>query len=796
MTKYTETARRVMKRAVMAAREMGHAHVGSEHILLGLLSEEGGAASRALSRKGVTYEAARSAVRKKAGCGAPTALTADDLTPGAKRVIEEAARESAADGGIVGTEHLLFAILSDKDLFGYKAIEATGASAGEIKSEISPLVIRQRCEEPERIPGCPFLSKYGRDLVAAARRGETDPVTGRDAECERVMRILSRRTKNNPCLIGEPGVGKSAIVEGLAQKIASGDAPENLRRCRVVSLDLPSLVAGAKYRGDFEERMKNVTDEARKNRDVILFIDEVHMIAGAGAADGAIDGANILKPALSRGEIRLIGATTSDEYRRHIERDAALERRFQSVVVREPGAAECVAILKALRDRYEAHHGIVISDGAIGAAVDLSVRYVADRRLPDKAIDLLDEASAALVMEKGARSPEARRLEDMMRKAEAEKKEAILAEDYEAALRVKRSESVLIRKYRKTLSAGEKESLSPPVLTDRDVAKTLTLRTGIPVTGSFDMTPGDLEEKLSRRVVGQSEATRAVARAVKRGRAGIKDPDRPAAALLFTGPTGVGKTECAKALAEALFGAERRLVRFDMSEFSESHSTSKLIGSPPGYVGYEDAPRLTEAVRRSPYSVVLFDEIEKAHLDVLNVLLRMMEEGAVTDSLGRECDFRNTVVIMTSNVGGEALRGAACLGFSASAEDAEGRRREDAERELRRAFSPEFIGRIDEVIPFRPLGDAELSAIAEKYLASTAQRAAERGVTVRFDGSVVRRLVSLTDAKRYGARPLRRLVTTLVDDGLAERITSGDASAGDSFTVSWNGAEFVYESGV
>ena len=794
MIKYTETARRVMKRAVMAAREMGHAHVGSEHILLGLLSEEGCAASSALGRRGVTYEAVRAYVKEKEGCAAPTSLTPDDLTPGAKRVIAEASRESFADGGIVGTEHLLFAILSDGELFGCKAIEASGASAHEIKSEISPMVIRPRREEPERIPGCPCLSKYGRDLVAAARRGEIDPVTGRDEECARVMRILSRRTKNNPCLIGEPGVGKSAIVEGLAQKIASGDVPDNLRRCRIVSLDLPSLVAGAKYRGDFEERMKNVTEEAKRCRSVILFIDEVHTVTGAGAADGAIDGANILKPALSRGEIRLIGATTSDEYRRYIERDAALERRFQSVVVREPSAAESVAILKALRDRYEAHHGIKITDGAIGAAVDLSVRYIADRRLPDKAIDLLDEASAALRIEKSSRTDDARRLEEMMRGAEAEKKEAILAEDYEAALRVKRFETALVKKYRKALSAGEKESLIPPVLTEHDVAKILSSRTGIPVTGSSEGTAGDLEEKLSRRVVGQNEAASAVARAVKRGRAGIKDPDRPAAVLLFTGPTGVGKTECAKALAEALFGTERRLVRFDMSEFSESHSTSKLIGSPPGYVGYEDAPRLTEAVRRAPYSVVLFDEIEKAHRDVTNVLLRIMEEGVITDSSGRECDFRNTVIIMTSNVGGEALCGGACLGFSANVENND-RRRDDAERELRRAFSPEFIGRIDEVIPFRPLGDAELSAIAEKYLASTSQRAAERGVAVSFDGSVARRLVSLTDSKRYGARPLRRLVTTLVDDDLAERISTGSASPGDAFTVSWNGSEFVYESG-
>lgn len=790
MKKYTETAGRVMKRAVAAAREMGHRYVGSEHILLGLVSESDSVAAAALASGGVTYEAVRASLKKSAGADAPTAVTGADLTPGAKRIIETAYRRAAPYGGVIGTEHLLFAILSEHELLAYRTIVSVGASPSAVRAGIAA-PSEDRADDV--IAGCPALTKYGRELVGAARRGECDPVAGREAECERVMQILNRRTKNNPCLIGDPGVGKTAIVEGLAEMIAKGDVPEALRGCLIVSLDLASMIAGAKYRGEFEERMKNVMEEARRRPEIILFIDEVHTVMGAGAADGAIDGANILKPALSRGEIRLIGATTVEEYRRHIERDAALERRFQSVTVREPTGAETVAILRALRDKYEAHHGIKISDSAIGAAVDLSTRYVADRRLPDKAIDLLDEASSRLVMEATSLTGDVREIEEKIAAAGAEKREAILAENYDAALRAKRTEAALLEDFRRIKDEKYASVKRPLTLTAMDVAETLTRRTGIPITGGADDL-SRIEDVLLSRIVGQKEAVSAVSRAVKRGRAGIKDPSRPAAVLLFTGPSGVGKTECAKALAEALSGTERSLIRFDMSEYSEPHGVSKLIGSPPGYVGYGDAPRLTEAVRRAPYGVVLFDEIEKAHRDVLNVLLRIMEEGTVTDNTGRECDFRNTVMIMTSNVGAAALGGGVCLGFSTSDEDAgtDDMRRRAADGELRRVFSSEFIGRVDEVIPFRQLGAKELSAIAEKFLEKTVRLAAERKIYLEFDGAVALRIASLTDGARYGARPVRRLVTTLVEDDVADKITSGVLEKNKKYAVTYDGASLVY----
>jgi len=782
---------------------MGHTYIGTEHILLGLLGEGECIASGVLEEGGVSFEAVRALVRKTAGVGEPTEVTPADMTPRAKKIIEDAAREaSAGKSGYIGTEHLLFAILSEPDSFGCKMIAATGASVFALKSELSVFVDlgsrRQDKDQKNEIHGCPAISKYGRDLVQAAKRGETDPVIGREAECERVMQILSRRTKNNPCLIGEPGVGKTAVVEGLAEKIAEGDVPENLKDKRIVTLDIPSMIAGAKYRGEFEERMKNVMEEARRERSVILFIDELHMIMGAGAAEGAVDAANILKPALSRGEVQLIGATTVEEYRRHIEKDAALERRFQSVTVKEPGAAETVKILRGLRDRYEAHHRIKISDEAIGAAVDLSVRYVKDRFLPDKAIDLIDESAARVKIERTGVSPDIKRIEEMIRDAGAEKKEAVLSEDFEAASAVKAVERELIAEYRRRTSGKDFESASRRITLDAaDVAKTLTEWTGIPVTalkGSEEERLAGLEREIASRIVGQDEAVKSVCRAVKRGRLGIKDPERPNAVFLFIGPTGVGKTELAKALAAALFGSERSMIRFDMSEFSESHSVSKLIGSPPGYVGYEDAARLTEAVRRAPYSVVLFDEIEKAHPDVLNVLLQITDDGRLTDSVGRECDFRNTIIIMTSNVGGEKLTDAVCLGFSANADNDyhEHRRKRDADAELKKAFSPEFIGRIDEVIAFRQLGKKDYLTIVEKFLSETSERLRKLGVKISFEDGVREMLVSRSDAKRYGARPLKRVVTTLVDDVIAEEMIAGNIQNGDSIVCSQNGEKLLF----
>ena len=802
--KFTVKAGAALNSALRIAREMGHTYIGTEHILLGLLGEADCIASGVLGSGGVSYESVKGLVRRAAGVGEPTDITAHDMTPKAKKVIEDAARDAAGGkSGYIGTEHLLFAILSEPDCFGCKMISAAGASALSLKAElaifIDPDQSRREKTATREIKGAPALSKYGVSLVAAAKRGETDPVIGRESECERVMQILSRRTKNNPCLTGEPGVGKTAIVEGLASLIAEGRVPDILKNKDIVALDIPSMIAGAKYRGEFEDRMKSVMEEVRRDRNIILFIDEVHTIMGAGAAEGAVDAANILKPALSRGEIRLIGATTNEEYRRHIERDAALERRLQQVPVREPTPAESVRILEGLRDRYEAHHKLRITDEAIGAAVDLSVRYIKDKYLPDKAIDLIDETASRVRIEAGKTPPELLRIEEMIRDAGAEKKEAILSEDFESAIAVRDTERSLLSEYRRRVEESELEaSRETPAVTASDVAETLTKRTGIPVC-SPDSADSErlssLEERLSSVVVGQGEAIGAVCRAVRRGMVGIKDPERPAAVLLFTGPTGVGKTELARQLAAFLFGGREGLVSFDMSEFSEKHSISKLIGSPPGYVGYGDAARLTEAVRRTPCCVLLFDEIEKAHPEVLNLLLRIMEDGRLTDAVGRECDFKNTVMIMTSNVGGEKITSTGCLGFSANAENdhAEKMRKREASEELKKAFRPEFIGRVDEIVIFEKLTPGDLSAVAKKYLTLTSSRLSSIGIEVEFDAAVPAMLASKTDGAKYGARPLRRLASALVDDVIAERIVSGEIKIGDRVFCTVRGDGLAFE---
>ena len=791
--KFTGKAGHALTRALEIARGMGHTYIGTEHILLGLLGESDCIASGVLESGGMNYESACAVVKKAAGTGEPSRITPADLTPKAKKAIEDAAKESAGGrSGYIGTEHLLYAILSDPDCFGYKTVTACGASALSLKAElaifVSPELSSKKKQSKGVIAGAPTLSKYGVSLVDAARNGECDPVIGRERECERLMQILARRTKNNPCLIGEPGVGKTAIVEGLAALIAEGRAPDTLKGRNIVMLDITSMIAGAKYRGEFEERMKSVMEEARRDKSVILFIDEVHTITGAGAAEGAVDAANILKPSLSRGEIQIIGATTLEEYRRHIEKDAALARRFQPVTVREPTPAESVRILKGLRKKYEAHHGLEITDDAIGAAVDLSVRYMKDRYLPDKAIDLIDESASRVRIEASEEPPEIRAAAERIHAAENEQKGALLSGDLDAAEAASASLRSLMREYRE-LSEHGGEKKKTVTVSAKDVEKTLTQRTGIPVSSpgkEEEERMSGLEDEILSSIVGQDEAVKAVCRAVKRGRIGIKDPDRPSAVFLFVGPTGVGKTELAKALARALFRSSGGLIRFDMSEYSEKYSISKLIGSPPGYVGYGDAARLTESVRRSPYSVVLFDEIEKAHPDVLNLLLQIMEDGRLTDSLGRECDFRNTVIIMTSNARGEKLTENKCLGFSAVAENdlAERAKKGEVERELKKVFSPEFIGRTDEIIIFGPLRPKDISAIAEKYLRETSARLARLGVSIEFDSSVAAAAASATDHTKYGARPLRKTVTTLVDDVIAEEILNGGMRAGDSIVCS------------
>ena len=799
--KFTAKAQRALREAHRASREMGHTYIGTEHILLGLLADSSSIAAEILLSSGVTKEGVIGAVLRASGRGSLSDVTPDDMTPRTKKVIEDASREALSGDGYIGTEHLLYALLSEKDGAGYKIITSLGASVSAMKAETATYIEPERCRRDKmrwEIKGAPALSKYSKDLVAAAARGECDPVIGRERECERVMQILSRRTKNNPCLIGEPGVGKTAIVEGLAAKIADGAVPEDLKGKTIRALDIPLMIAGAKYRGEFEERMKSVMEEATRNPSVILFVDEIHTITGAGAAEGALDAANILKPALSRGDIRLIGATTVDEYRRHIEKDAALERRFQPVTVREPTPAESVAILRGLRDKYEAHHKMKISDGAIGAAVDLSVRYVKDRFLPDKAIDLIDESAARVRLERGATPPEIERIEKLIRDAGAEKKEAVLSEDFESARAVRETERALCREYKIKSANAERQRRETFALSAEDIAKTLTIRTGIPlssITEREERNLAGLEKELLKSVIGQEEAVSRVCRAVSRGRLGIKDPDRPCAVLLFTGQSGVGKTELATALARTLFGSSKSLIRLDMSEYTEAHSVSKIVGSPPGYVGYEETSRLVDRVRTSPYSVVLFDEIEKAHRDVRSVLLQIMEDGRLTDSLGRECDFRNTIIIMTSNVGGEMTGGSVCLGFSANAENGhdEKRRAKEVDGALKAAFSPEFIGRIDDVVTFRPLGVKELSVIAEKFLSESASRLNAQGIKITFDKSIKEALVSRVDSKRYGARPLRRLVVSLVDDAIAQSMLRGEISCGDRAVCSFDGTNVRFE---
>ena len=801
--KFTGKAGHALNRALEIARGMGHTYIGTEHILLGLLGESDCIASGVLEAGGMNYDSAASMVKRAAGTGDASRVTPADMTPKAKKIIEDAARESAGGkGGYIGTEHLLFAILSDPDCFGYKTVSACGASALSLKAELSvfidPEYSLKKKQSKKEIGGAPTLSKYGVSLVDAAKNGDCDPVIGRERECERLMQILARRTKNNPCLVGEPGVGKTAVVEGLAAMIAEGRVPDALKGKNIVMLDIASMVAGAKYRGEFEERMKSVMEEARRDRSLILFIDEVHTIAGAGAAEGAVDAANILKPALSRGDIQLIGATTLEEYRRHIEKDAALARRFQPLTVREPTPAESVRILNGLRGRYEAHHGLTITDDAIGAAVDLSVRYVKDRYLPDKAIDLIDESASRVRIESAKTPPDIRAIGERIRIAEGEQKNALLSGDFEAAGAATDSLRALMEEYRKRSALCENKKKKDLAVTSKDVERTLTLRTGIPVTSpgkEEEEKLAKLEDELLSSIVGQDEAVKTVCRAVRRGRAGIKDPDRPSAVFLFLGPTGVGKTELAKALARATYSSSGGLIRFDMSEYSERHSVSKLVGSPPGYVGYGDAARLTEAVRRAPYSVVLFDEIEKAHPDVLNLLLQIMEDGRLTDALGRECDFRNTVIVMTSNTGGELLTGTRCLGFSAVAENdlAQRGRMKDVERELKKVFSPEFIGRIDEVVVFSPLRREDILAIAEKYLSETAARLRSRGVEVGFDRSVASAAASAADCAKYGARPLRKALTALVDDVIAEKILDGEIREGERVVCTFDGNGLKFE---
>ena len=773
---------------------MGHTYVGTEHILLGLLSETDGIAYKVLTTAGVTLEKSQAIIEKAAGRAEPSAVNAGDMTPRTKKIIEGSAARSLSFGhSYIGTEHLLLAILDEPECFAMQLIKAEGGNASDIERDIINCLGgsadtghgAERGRVKDDINGAPTLSSYGRDLTAAAKEGKLDPIIGRDSETERVMQILSRRTKNNPCLIGEPGVGKTAVVEGLAQRIVDGDVPESLIGKQIITLDISSMIAGAKYRGEFEERMKGVMAEVRKNPSIILFIDEIHTIIGAGGAEGAVDAANIIKPALARGEMQVIGATTIDEYRRHIEKDAALERRFQSVMVGEPTPDEAVMILRGLRDKYEAHHKLKISDDAIDAAVKLSVRYIGDRYLPDKAIDLIDEAASKMRIKSGTASPEVQELEEQLKRTSAEKEEAILGENFEEA-------AALRDKGKKLKDELEEKRAAMPVPTADDmivgadeICEIVTAWTGIPVK-KLGEEEGErllhLDEILKGRIIGQDAAVEAVAKAIRRGRVGLKDPRRPIGSFIFLGPTGVGKTELTKALADVMFGDENAMIRVDMSEYMEKHSTSKLIGSPPGYVGYDDGGQLTEKIRRHPYSVVLFDEIEKAHPDVFNILLQILEDGILTDSHGRRVDFKNTVIIMTSNVGAAGIVQTKRLGFAG---DSSGAAESDSMRTsvmdaLKATFRPEFLNRVDETIIFNKLTDEDIRRIASLMLDDTRRRIAENGISITFGDDVAELLAKEGFDPVYGARPLRRAIIRRVEDSLSEKMLSGEINKGDT----------------
>ena len=806
--KFTPTAEEALRLAQEAAGELGHGYVGTEHLLLGLMREDEGMAHTVLTEAGLTDDLLTEMVRKSVGAGLPGGNPAQGLTPRAKHVVEIAMEDSIRGGyAYIGTEHLLAGILREGNNMAVRILRSAGVDARQLYTALmKKLTAAPRAAQSgdSRTPaagsakedgkGSKTLAEFTRDLTADARTGKLDPVIGRDDEIQRVIQILSRRTKNNPALIGDPGVGKTAVVEGLAQKIVSGDVPETLKGKRIISLDLTGMIAGTKYRGEFEERIKKVIEELTAKKDTILFIDEMHMLMGAGAAEGAADAANILKPALSRGEVQVIGATTLDEYRKNIEKDAALERRFQPVQVGEPSAEDAVEILKGLRDKYEAHHRIKIPDEAIEAAVKLSVRYVTGRYLPDKAIDVIDEACSRVRLSTLTAPPDLKQLEDEIAAVAAKKEEAVKGQDYENAAKLRDEE----KSKREALEARKKEwadqqTKSHGAVTEDDIAAVISGWTGVPVaqlTEDEGQRLLHLEDTLHKRVIGQSEAVTAVSKAIRRSRVGLRDPKRPIGSFLFLGPTGVGKTELSKALAEAMFGDENALIRIDMSEYMEKHAVSRMIGSPPGYVGYDEGGQLSEKVRRHPYSVVLFDEIEKAHPDVFNILLQILEDGILTDGQGRHVDFKNTIIIMTSNIGAQKITGAGrkSLGFAdGKPEDAAERTfeqiKEDVMGELKNAVRPEFLNRIDDIIVFNRLNEDEIAQIADGMLRKVAERMKDMEISMTWTEAAKKHLAKAGFDPLYGARPLRRAVTSEVEDLVAEESLEGRISKGSEVVL-------------
>ena len=805
--RFTAKARESINLAVQAAEELGHSYVGTEHLLIGLLEEGGGVAARVLSENGVKKEKVISLVSQLISPDQTVRMEESGYTPSARRVLENSYKEAVRfKARLIGTEHLLISIIRDNDCVASRLLNTIGISIQKLYIDVlaamgedAPANKEELLKGAKTKGSTPTLDSYSRDLTELARAGKLDPVIGRETEIKRLIQILSRRTKNNPCLIGEPGVGKTAVVEGLAQMIIEGNVPETIAEKRVLTLDLSGMVAGSKYRGEFEERIKKVIAEVMEDGEVLLFIDEIHTIIGAGGAEGAIDASNILKPSLARGELQLIGATTIEEYRKYIEKDSALERRFQPVTVEEPSEEEAIAILKGLRGRYEAHHHVTITDAALTAAVKLSARYINDRFMPDKAIDVIDEAASKVRLTAYVEPPEIKELEKEIEKLEDQKEAAIRDEAYEKAGTIKKKQEKKKEKIDKIREKWQKDKdTKKQVVDEEEIADVVSSWTKIPVRKLEEgesQRLKNLESILHERVIGQEEAVTAVAKAIRRGRVGLKDPKRPIGSFLFLGPTGVGKTELSKALAEAMFGTENALIRVDMSEYMEKHSVSKMIGSPPGYVGYDEGGQLSEKVRRNPYSVILFDEIEKAHPDVFNILLQVLDDGHITDAQGRKIDFKNTVIIMTSNAGAESIISPKRLGFGAVADEKADYKvmKDRVMEEVKHLFKPEFINRIDEIIVFHPLNKGHMKDIVTIMLKEIMKRTKEQmNITLSVDEAAKEFLINKGYDEKYGARPLRRTIQSSLEDRLAEEILDGAVKEGDEVLVSQGESELKF----
>ncbi len=809
-TGFTQKANTALNSAVEYAENLGHTYIGSEHLLLGLITSDGGIAYAALASKGVTFESVEKIIKTGVGIGSPTVLSPNDFTPRSKNIIEMSVSAARGMGqNYVGTEHILLAIISDSSCYAANILEELGVSSSDITNEISRSFSgsqgqsnsQKSSPKNKQNTQTPTLEQYGRDLTLIAKDGKIDPVIGRQKEIERVIQILSRRTKNNPCLIGEPGVGKTAIAEGLALKISAGEVPELLKDKRIIALDLTSMVAGTKYRGDFEERIKAAIDEVSKSGNIILFIDEVHTLIGAGSAEGAVDAANILKPALARGEMQVIGATTLEEYRKNIEKDSALERRFQPVIVGEPSQEEAIEILKGLRDKYEAHHKVKITNEAIEAAVKMSSRYIGDRFLPDKAIDLVDEAASKVRLRAYTPPDEVKELEDKLKAVTEEKQIAVNSQNFERAASLRDEEKELKAQLAELKEDWKRQNTETNgEVTPDEIAAIVSEWTHIPVvqlTQEESQRLLNMEAELHRRIVGQNTAVSAVSKAIRRGRVGLKDPNRPTGSFIFLGPTGVGKTELCKTLAATLFGDENAMIRLDMSEYMEKHTVSRLVGSPPGYVGYDEGGQLTEKIRRKPYSVVLFDEIEKAHPDVFNMLLQILDDGVLTDSQGRKVDFKNSIVIMTSNVGAKLISnsGGNALGFTGS--DDGGTMSQNAIRdavmgELKKCFRPEFLNRVDDIIVFEQLNKEDIKEIAKRLLNVLSKRVGEMGIEIEFDSSAIEKIADEGFDPVYGARPLKRAIQSQIEDKLSEEMLEGKIKAGEKYICRFDGENFVF----